>query len=224
MNLTEYPDFEFLSMGLADVIAAQLGAALKQRERALLVVPGGSTPGPVFDTLCGARIAWENIDVMPSDERWRPQAHIRSNAGQIAQRLICERAAAARLHPIYVDGVSPESAAPKLADALLPRLPIDVALVGMGADMHTASIFPRMPNVEAALAHDAPAILPVRIEGEPEPRVTLAAHVLRGAMHLHVVISGDEKRAALERAAQLDAAEAPIAALLDDATVHWAPR
>ena len=89
--------------------------------------------------------------------------------------------------------------------------------------MHTASIFPRMPGIEAALAHDAPALLPVRIEGEPEPRITLAAHVLRGAMHLHVVITGDDKREALERARSLDAAEAPIAALLDDATVHWAP-
>ena len=223
MNLTEYPDAEFMAMGLADVIAAQLAAALRQQDRALLVVPGGTTPGPVFDTLCGARLEWDRIDILPSDERWRPQAHLRSNAGQIAQRLICERAAAATLLPLYVEGASPEEAAPGLAEGLAPRLPIDVALVGMGADMHTASMFPRAPGLEAALAHDAPALLPVRIEGEPEPRMTLAAHVLRGAMHLHVVITGDRKRAALERARGLDAAEAPIAALLDDATVHWAP-
>ncbi|SEK30509.1 6-phosphogluconolactonase [Roseovarius nanhaiticus] len=223
MNLIDYPDTEFMAMGLADVIAAQLSAALRQRDRALLVVPGGTTPGPIFDTLCGARVEWDRIDVMPSDERWRPQAHLRSNAGQIAKRLLCERAATAALMPLYVEGISPEAAAPGLAADLAPHLPIDVALVGMGGDMHTASIFPRMPGIEAALAHDAPALLPVRIEGEPEPRITLAAHVLRSAMHLHVVIIGSEKREALERARNLDAAEAPIAALLDDATVHWAP-
>ncbi|MFX0544619.1 6-phosphogluconolactonase [Roseovarius sp. S1116L3] len=223
MNLIEYPDAEFMAMGLADVMAAQLNAALRQRDRALLVVPGGTTPGPVFDTLCGARVDWGHIDIMPSDERWRPQAHLRSNAGQIAQRLICERAAAATLLPLYVEDASPEEAAPGLAEGLTPRLPIDVALVGMGGDMHTASMFPRAPGLEAALAHDAPAVLPVRIEGEPEPRVTMTARVLRGAMHLHVVITGDGKRNALERARTMDAADAPITALLDDATVHWAP-
>jgi 6-phosphogluconolactonase len=223
MNLTEYPDAEFMAMGLADVISAQLNAALRQRDRALLVVPGGSTPGPVFDTLCGARLDWDRIDILPSDERWRPQAHLRSNAGLIAQRLMCERASAATLMPLYMEGVSPEEAAPLLAERIAPRLPIDVAMVGMGADMHTASMFPRAPGLEAALAHDAPVLLPVRIEGEPEPRITLAARILRGAMHLHIVITGDDKRAALERARDLDAADAPIAALLDDATVHWAP-
>ncbi|WP_324754694.1 6-phosphogluconolactonase [Roseovarius sp. Pro17] len=223
MKLQEYPDSEFMAMGLADVISTQLNAALRQRERALLVVPGGSTPGPVFDTLCGARLEWDRVDVLPSDERWRPQAHLRSNGGMIAQRLICERAASATLLPLYIEGASPEEAAPQLSEGIAPRLPIDVALVGMGEDMHTASMFPRAPNLEAALAHDAPILVPVRIEGEPEPRITLAAHVLRGAMHLHVVITGEAKRAALERARGQDAAHAPIVALLDDATVHWAP-
>ncbi|MEX1236582.1 MAG: 6-phosphogluconolactonase [Roseovarius sp.] len=223
MKIEEYPDDEFMAMGLADVIAAQLNAALRQRDRALLVVPGGTTPGPVFETLCGARVEWERVDILPSDERWRPQAHLRSNAGMIARHLMCERAVAATLLPLYVEGASPEEAAPGLSTDLAPLLPIDVALVGMGTDMHTASIFPRAPGVEAALAHDAPLLVPVRLEGEPEPRITLAAHVLRSAMQLHVVITGDEKRAALEHARSLDAADAPIAALLDDATVHWAP-
>lgn len=223
MKFQEYPDDEFLAMGLADVISAQLNVALRQRDRALFVVPGGSTPGPIFDTLCGARLDWDRVDVLPSDERWRPQAHIRSNAGMIAERLLCERATGATLLPLYREEMSPEEAAPEVVESLEPRLPIDVALVGMGEDMHTASLFPRAPGLEAALANDAPLVLPVRIEGEPEARMTLAAHVLRDAMHLHVVITGDAKRAALERAQGMDAADAPIAALLGDATVHWAP-
>lgn len=223
MKLQEYPDAEFMAMGLADVISTQLGSALRNRDRALLAVPGGSTPGPVFDTLCGARLDWDRVDVLPSDERWRPQAHIRSNAGLIARHLLRERAEAATLLPLYRADTTPEEAAPLIAADLAPRLPIDVALVGMGEDMHTASLFPRAPGLEAALAHDAPLALPMRIEGEPEPRVTLAAHVLASAMQLHVVITGDKKRDALERARGQDALVAPIAALLDDATVHWAP-
>ena len=93
----------------------------------------------------------------------------------------------------------------------------------MGEDMHTASLFAHAPGLEAALAHDAPLVLPMRIDGEPEPRITLAAHVLNSAMHLHIVIIGAAKRDALERARGQDALIAPITALLDDATVHWAP-
>ncbi|MCQ0093246.1 6-phosphogluconolactonase [Roseovarius sp. M141] len=223
MKFQDYPDAEFMAMGLADVMSTQLNAALRQRDRALLVVPGGTTPGAVFDTLCGARLEWDRVDILPSDERWRPQPHIRSNAGMIAKHLICERAAAATLLPLYVEGISPEAAAPQLAADLAPRLPIDVALVGMGEDMHTASLFAHAPGLEAALAHDAPLVLPMRIDGEPEPRITLAAHVLNSAMHLHIVIIGAAKRDALERARGQDALIAPITALLDDATVHWAP-
>lgn len=223
MNFEEYPDDEFLAVGLADVISSQLNTTLRQRERALLVVPGGSTPGPIFDTLCGARLDWDRVDIMPSDERWRPQAHIRSNAGLIANRLIRERAAAATLLPLYREGLSPEEAVPELIEDLAPRLPINVALVGMGEDMHTASLFPGAPQLEAALANDGPLLAAMRIDGEPEPRITLAAHVLKGAIHLHVVITGDAKRAALEHARGQDAMNAPIVALLDNATVHWAP-
>src|SRR5690554_3912574 len=174
MKFQEYPDAEFMAMGLADVISAQLNVALRQRDRALFVVPGGTSPGPIFDTLCGARLDWDRVDVLPSDERWRPQAHIRSNAGMIAERLLCERAEDATLLPLYREGLSPEEAAPEVATILEPRLPIDVALIGMGEDMHTASLFPRAPGLEAALANDAPLVLPVRIEDEPEARVTLA--------------------------------------------------
>lgn len=223
MKFQEYPDSEFLAVGLADILSAELNTALRQRERALLVVPGGSTPGPVFDTLCGAKLDWERVDIMPSDERWRPQAHIRSNAGLISKRLMREGAAAATLLPLYREGLSPEEAAPALAEELAPHLPIDVALVGMGEDMHTASLFPGAPQLEVALASDAPLLVAMRLEGEPEPRITLAAHVLCDAMNLHVVITGETKRAALEDARGLDALYAPIKALLDNATVHWAP-
>ena len=64
---------------------------------------------------------------------------------------------------------------------------------------------------------------PQSAPGAPEPRVTLSARVLREAFALHVLITGQEKREALERAQKLSPEEAPIAALLGQATVHWAP-
>jgi 6-phosphogluconolactonase len=101
-------------------------------------------------------------------------------------------------------------------------LPLSVVLLGMGGDMHTASLFPGADRLAEALAPDAPPVMAMRAPGAPEPRVTLTAPVLDGAMSKHVVITGAEKRAALERAAQLSPMEAPIRAVWSDLTVHWA--
>jgi 6-phosphogluconolactonase len=88
--------------------------------------------------------------------------------------------------------------------------------------MHTASLFPGADRLAEALAPDAPVLLPMRAEAAGEPRITLTAPVLAGAMHIHILITGAEKRAAVERAAGMDPLEAPVAAVLKNATVHWA--
>ena len=88
--------------------------------------------------------------------------------------------------------------------------------------MHTASLFPGADKLEAALAADAPVLMALRSEAAGEPRITLTAPVLRGAMNIHVLITGAEKRAALERAMTMSPLDAPVRAVLDNATVHWA--
>ena len=87
--------------------------------------------------------------------------------------------------------------------------------------MHTASLFPGADQLEAALSGDA-VLYAMRAPGAPEPRVTLSARVLKDAMNCHVVITGHEKREALEKARDLPPEEAPIAAVLPGAKVHWA--
>lgn len=223
MKLIEYADEEMMAMGLANRLAGDLTLALEQRERVLLVVPGGTTPGPVFDDLCGVDIDWSRIDVMLSDERWRPEVHVRSNTRLIRERLLVDRAARARLVPLYARTETPEEAMDELIAGIEPSLPISVLLLGMGADMHTASLFRNGDNIEAALRRDAPILLPMRVPDEPEPRVTLSARVLNGALRKYIVITGAEKRAALDRARASSARDAPVCAVLEDADVHWAP-
>jgi len=111
----------------------------------------------------------------------------------------------------------------ELETNISPVLPIDVCLLGMGADMHTASLFPGADRLADALAEDAPILVPMRAPGLEEPRITLSARVLDGALCKHVVITGARKRAALERAQHMRPLEAPIAAVLAGATVHWCP-
>jgi 6-phosphogluconolactonase len=222
MNIREYPDREFLFLQLADLIAGQLADFLRREGRASFSVPGGTTPGPVFDTLSGVDIAWAEVSVVPNDERWVPEDSPRSNSRLLRERLLVGRAAAARLVPLYRAAAAPEAVLEALAEGVRPLLPLSVLLLGMGEDMHTASLFPGAAGLDAALAAEAPPLAVLRAAAAGEPRVTLTAPVLRGAIHTHVLITGADKRRAVERAAQLPAAEAPVRLVLDRATVHWA--
>jgi 6-phosphogluconolactonase len=222
MKLEIYPDREMLMLGLANVIAGQLAEFLRRDGKATLSVPGGTTPGPIFDTLSGVDLDWANVAVVLNDERWVPESSDRSNTRLVRERLIRGRAAQARLIPLYAPADQPEEMLPALEDGLRPHLPISVLLLGMGADMHTASLFPGADRLDEALSPAAPLLLPMRAEAASEPRISLTAPVLRGAFHTHVLITGAEKRAALDRAQTLSPQEAPIRAVLDTATVHWA--
>lgn len=222
MKLETYPDREFLMLGLANVIAGQLADFLRREGKATLSVPGGTTPGPIFDTLSGVDLDWANVAVVLNDERWVPESSERSNTRLVRERLLRGRAAQARLVPLYAPAEEPEEMLAALEDGLRPYLPISVLLLGMGADMHTASLFPGADRLEEALSASAPILLPMRAEAAGEPRITLTAPVLREAFNIHVLITGTEKRAALERAMTLTPMEAPVRAVLDNATVHWA--
>jgi 6-phosphogluconolactonase len=222
MRLEVYPDRDLMMLRLADTIAGQLGEFLRRDGKATLSVPGGTTPGPIFDTLSGVDLDWANVAVVLNDERWVPESSDRSNTRLVRQRLIRGRAAQARLIPLYAPGETPEEMLPALEDGLRPHLPISVLLLGMGADMHTASLFPGADRLDEALSANAPLLLPMRAEAAGEPRITLTAPVLRGAFHTHILITGAEKRAALDRAQTLSPREAPVRAVLDNATVHWA--
>ena len=73
-----------------------------------------------------------------------------------------------------------------------PALPLSVALLGMGADMHTASLF-RIKKFGLALSKDAPNVVAVSAPGIPEPRISLTARVLNSSQEKHLVFFGVDK-------------------------------
>jgi 6-phosphogluconolactonase len=222
VNVIDYPDRELMMFSLADTLASELANALRVRPTASLCVPGGTTPGPVFDVMSAVKLDWARVAVFLNDERWVPETSDRSNGQLVRSRLLTGPAAAATYLPLYAETPAPEEALDDLAAAITPHLPISVLLLGMGADMHTASLFPGADRLAEALASDAPVLVPMRAPGAGEPRVTLSARVLAGAMSVHLLITGEEKRAALDRARTLPPEQAPVRAVLANATVHWA--
>ena len=221
MKIQEYPDRELLAMGLADQLASELKNCLLVHQWASFVVPGGTTPGPIFDSLCAASVEWDRVHVMLSDERWVPEDHDRSNAKLLKERLFVDRAAEAKFIAFHRPGETPDTAAPVLSAELADQMPISLLLLGMGADMHTASLFPGADGLAAMMADDAPLVVPVSVAGQ-EPRISFSGPALAGAMAKHLVIYGDEKRRALVAAQSMSPVEAPIRAIMDGLTVHWA--
>lgn len=223
MNLIEYPDSEMMMLDLADALTSELADHLRRDDRVSFCVPGGTTPGPVFDVLSEQALDWDRVTVFLSDERWVPADDPRSNTRLIMERLLVSKARRAHFVPLYASGRTPEDRVEELAKGLEPHLPITLLLLGMGTDMHTASLFPGGDRLADALDEHAPILVPMRGGGAAEPRVTLSARVLAAAVSTHIVITGDEKRSALEKAQSLPVEEAPVRAVLSGATVHWAP-
>ena len=222
MKIVEYSDRDMLALDMANVLASDLEMHLLHHDYASFAVPGGTTPGPIFDVLCAASLDWDRVRVFPTDERWVPQEHERSNGRLICDRLLNGRAAAATFLPLYAPVGAPEDVLGDIEVMLTPELPISVLMLGMGADMHTASLFPGAEGLAQALDPRAPVLTALRPNDMPERRVSLTARVLNGALAKHLVIYGAPKRAALERALSLPPEQAPINAVLDATTVHWA--
>ncbi|MEM6634821.1 MAG: 6-phosphogluconolactonase [Pseudomonadota bacterium] len=223
MKFVEYPDREMMMIDLANILASELENCLLQHEHASFAVPGGTTPGPIFDTLCAVGLDWSRVHVFLTDERWVPETSERSNTRLLKERLLIENASEARFIPFYRGGANPEDDLEAAAEELKAELPVSVMLLGLGADMHTASLFPGADKLEEALAGDAPPVMAMRAPGAPEARITLTAPVLKGAMSRHIVITGGEKRQAMDRAVRTgDPMLAPAAAILPGTVVHWA--
>jgi 6-phosphogluconolactonase len=221
MNVIEYPSRDQLMQDVAMALAADLTAALMENDVVSFAVPGGTTPGPVFDALSAVDLDWSRVHVLLSDERWVPEDDAQSNAALIKKRLLVGHGAAARFTPYFNVRTDILSAAHALSDQLAELCPIDVLLLGMGADMHTASLFPKSDGLDAAMASDAPMFLPITVSDQDVQRFTLTAPALRGARKTHLLITGDDKREALARAHTLPPETAPVQIVLSNATIHW---
>jgi len=211
-----FPTPEALAEALAASVADTLRGELTRRGAATLAVSGGSTPVRFFAALARQRLDWAHVTITLVDERWVDETSPRSNAALVRAHLLRDQAAAARFLALYTGAPAPEDA------ALTLPLPLTVAVLGMGADGHTASFFPGGDHLDAALDPAGTAtLLPMRAPGAGEPRITLTLPVLAGAGRLILHIEGAAKRHLLETAHGLPIHA--VCAARPDIEIFWSP-
>lgn len=215
-----------LAEALADKVAEALSFALQTDGSASIAVSGGRSPIPFFEALSRRSLDWSRVQVCLADERWVPLDDAASNEALVRRHLLQNEAASARLVGLYHPAATLEEAA-ELASQGIAALnqPLDVVVLGMGEDGHTASLFPGNPNLAEALDPDcARSCLPMLAPSAPQQRISLTYPVLARARTQCLAIQGQAKLETLERALHATPLQMPIRAFLHSPLeIYWCP-
>lgn len=214
-----------------DALAAAADSAVSERltQGGLLVVAGGSTPAPVYDRLSQRDLPWDKITVTLTDERRVDLDSDDSNEKMVRTRLLTGKATAAPFVPLRTPALAPREESIAAEMRLAPHLPAACVLLGMGEDGHVASLFPDTPELDLGLDLDSARLcLAVSRSGLPPfvPRLTLTARALTQAKALILLVTGEAKRALIERVQRDQAYSPPVATFLRQgrcpARILWA--
>jgi 6-phosphogluconolactonase len=206
-------DFENMATACAALavhVADVLRDALTARGEAALAVSGGKSPIPVFHALRAASLDWSKVTITLADDRQVDENSPLSNAALVRRELLQQAASAAHFVPLSLRAHI--------------RLPLDMLVLGMGQDAHTASLFPGQPMEDGG---NIIAVTPDPLPPEaPVARWSLSLPVLRDARNTALLINGEAKRAVLEDALRHpDVAAKPISAVLhapqNPVTIYW---
>lgn len=224
------PDPGRLGVAVARALVRMITERVAGGGRFSLALAGGGTPGTLYRLLAAEyrdKIPWAQVDLFWGDERYVPWDDPRSNYRLVKESLL-DHVPIPRenVHPMSTDVPEADEAAAAYERTLRkhfsgpwPRL--DLALLGMGADGHTASLFPGSP----ALGEQKRWVVAVRGPADPPLRLTLTLPVLNNAAAVFFLVTGAEKAAALRRAltSPPDPTACPAGAVrpVDGALVWW---
>jgi len=205
-------------------VAADLRQAVELNGRAVLAVSGGRSPIPFFECLAQADLPWRQVTVTLVDERMVPAEHADSNARLVREHLLQGKAAEAAFLPL---ATHPEDEARSIAEACRAFVWPTVAVLGMGDDGHTASLFPEAAELDAGLdLGQQQAIIGVTPPVAPHRRLSMTRSALLKCDKLYLSIQGNGKREVFERARAREDRRWPISYFLQQKEtpldVYWA--
>jgi len=227
----EYDDRSEMAAAVAGDIGFIIESAIDARGAAVIALAGGSTPVPIYEKLAASKLDWKRVTIIPGDERIVPLGDPLSNVTHLAKTFLPK---GARVLPIVPNAAADYKVAGRSADALMQDLhwPLDLCLLGVGTDGHTASIFPGPDHDEAVNGPKERRALgvmpdPMPIEA-PVPRVTLSLTAITGAKSLVIAVTGQDKRTVIETAIKQGISSPyPIGRVLArtelPVDIHWAP-
>lgn len=198
-GLVVVPDDRALARRAAEWLLERARAAVAARGTCAVALAGGTTPRATYEVLATSALAravpWGGVEWYFGDERAVPPDGPDSNYRMTVEALFADREELLpHVHRMPADAPDPEAAAREYG-RLLPD-PLDVVLLGMGEDGHTASLFPGSPALEERVER----VLPVTGPKPPHLRMTITPRVIESAREVLVLVSGASKAAALARA------------------------
>lgn len=174
-----------------DVVGIAMGEFLKAAPR-VLALGGGTTPRPLYERLSAIDYPWSDVDVLFTDERCVPRDHPDSNYGMVDRALLSRLDSPPRAHRMPGETCDADAHEVELRRAF-GALRLDLAVLGLGADGHTASLFPGEPVLKERVRWVA------RVTRPDHPRITLTLPVLSSARLALFLVAGEEKRGAVAR-------------------------
>ncbi len=191
-----FQDRRRLFAGLTQDFQDRLSEIIRKRRKASLALAGGTTPGPLYEALSNAPLAWEKVTITLTDERWVSPQDPASNEYLIRDLLLKRRAAAATFVPFKTNHARASGGAATTEKRIAPIMPFDICLIGMGPDGHIASLIPGAEGYDAAVdpagARKVAGIHAANAAGSPE-RMTLTIPGLLTSRRIVLLIMGQDK-------------------------------
>ena len=173
--------------------AAEAAAKLLAGSDGHVALSGGSTPGPAYELAGALKPDWSAVDVWWGDERCVPPDDARSNY-RLAREALLDRLAVPPRAVHRIEGELDAEEAARRYDGELRGVTLDLVLLGLGPDGHTASLFPHDPALEEAER------LALAVERPDVARVTLTPPPLTAGAHVVFLVVGAGKADAVRRA------------------------
>jgi 6-phosphogluconolactonase len=199
---------EFTVFDTPEAVAAAAAVDIAESIRGgsrTLVLAGGTTPRRCYELLAGLEVEWGRVTVLFGDERCVPASHPDSNY-RMAREALLDHVAPASVHRIPGE-LGPDEAAAAYARVVAGLAPLDLVVLGVGEDGHTASLFPGDPALSAkgwaVGVHNSPK--------PPPERVSLTLQALRGAHRVIILATGAGKAQAVAMAKRQEVPSGMIA-------------